>query len=353
LPTTIPGISGIKTAQVKKMNDSMRYFPFGEVFRFQRGSRLIEAEQIVGETAYISSTKQRNGISAYVTPPDSMTVYRNKLTLSNSGSVGHCFYHDYDFVASDHVTVIWIKDESISLTRNIALYLKPIIEGIRYKYNFGREIGDDRLWKEKVLLPTADGKPDWPFMESYIQSMMTHITWSKIPTANSAMIPLAEKEWAEYAMDRLFVFENGRRLVRADMVPGEVKFIGAISSNNGVRQLIDKEPDHEGNCITVNYNGSVGEAFYQESPFCATDDVKVLYPQDWWTLNRNIAMFLITVIKENRYLFSYGRKWNTERMKKTKLKLPALANGKPDFAFMERYILSLPYADRIFTRSHT
>lgn len=148
-------------------------------------------------------------------------------------------------------------------------------------------------------------------------------------------------------MDYLFIFEKGKRLVKADMLQGKTHFIGAISTNNGIRQLIDEEPLHYGNSITVNYNGSVGEAFYQAHPFWASDDVNVLYSQPWWKLNRYIAMFLITVIKENRYLFSYGRKWNLAKMKKTKLKLPVGTDGKPNFMFMEQFILSLPYAGKI------
>lgn len=333
----------------------MKLFSFIEILDFQRGTRLTEANQVAGEIAYISSTKMNNGVSAHVIPPDYMNVYNNKLTLSNSGSVGYCFYHNYDFVASDHVTVVWIKDEDVQLKRNLALYLKPIIESMSYKYNFGREISDNRLKEEQILLPAIDGKPDWNFMDSYIESMKANIEWPKIPSSNNEVASLVKETWSEFKMggdderdeDCLFVFEKGTRLVKADMQSGKTYFIGAISSNNGIRQLIDEEPLHLGNCITVNYNGSVGEAFYQEKPFWASDDVNVLYPQPWWRLNRYVAMFLITVIKENRYLFSYGRKWNIDKMKKTKLLLPVDDNGKPDFNFMEQYIRSLQYANHI------
>ena len=337
------------------MNDNMKLFLFGDVFKSQRGSRLIEADQVEGEIAYVSSTKINNGVSAYITPPDSMVLYNNKLSLSNSGSICHCFYHCYDFVASDHVTVVWLKDGNVQLTSNLALYIKPIIESMRYKYNFGREISDERLEKEKILLPAADGKPDWIFMENYIEKIKADIKWPIIHSANAHAISLKKGTWREFQMggeneageDFLFVFRKGKRLTKANMQSGRTNFIGAISSNNGIRQLIDEEPLYDGNCITVNYNGSVGEAFYQDRPFWASDDVNVLYSQPWWKMNRYIAMFLITVIKENRHLFSYGRKWTMDKMKSTKLKLPVDSNGKPDFCFMERYMRSLQYADKI------
>jgi hypothetical protein len=326
------------------MNDKTKLFSLSEVFCFQRGERLTEADQTAGDIAYISSTKMNNGISAYVQPPDSMTVHNNRITLSNSGSVGYCFYHQYDFVASDHVTVIWIKDENVSLNANIALYLKPVFESMRYKYSFGREIKDERLEKELVLLPSVHGDPDWNSMELHTQQLRKTIKWSKLPSTDCPSLSFSNREWFEFEMDKIFVIKRGRRLVKSDMRPGKTHFIGAISANNGVRQLIDEEPLHDGNCITVNYNGSVGEAFYQEQPFWASDDVNILYPQEWWDINRNIALFIVAVIKENRYLFSYGRKWTFEKMKRTKLKLPVKDDGAPDFAFMENYIQALPYA---------
>ncbi len=64
-------------------------------------------------------------------------------------------------------------------------------------------------------------------------------------------------------------------------------------------------------------------------------------------MNKYIAMFLITVIKANRYRFGYGRKWTLEKMKETNIKLPSQTDGMPDFIYMENYIKSLPYSDRI------
>ena len=324
----------------------MELFSFCEVFESERGQRLIKSDQIDGDVAYISSTKKDNGINAYISPPEFMERHKNRMTLSNSGSGWYYFYHNYEFVASDHVTVIWLKDKTVSLSRNIALYLKPVFESMRYKYNFGREISDSRLYREYLLLPSHDGKPDWEFMDNYIKEKMSNISWVKISNQEKTSHLLNQDSWIDFNMDNIFLFKKGKRLVKEDMYSGKTHFIGAISANNGVRQLVDEEPLHSGKCITVNYNGSVGEAFYQEYPFWASDDVNILYPKGW-TINRYIAMFLITVIKENRYLYSYGRKWTMDKMKKTKLNLPTKSDGRPDFAVMEQFIKSLPYANKI------
>lgn len=323
-----------------------KLFFFGDVFTYCRGSRLIEVEQVSGNVAYISSSKKNNGISVYITPPNFMKRYKRKITLTNSGSVGYAFYHEYEFVASDHVTIIGIKDEFVELTNEIAIYLKPIFESMKSKYNFGREISDKRLAKERILLPVnGDMQPDWEYMHLYIKNLFPKINWEKI-TYEYKKNNLYSLPWAEFKMIQIFDFRKGKRLTKENMTSGKTNFIGAISINNGIRQQISEEPLYEGNCITVNYNGSVGEAFYQKDPFWASDDVNVLFLKDK-KLNIYLALFLIAIIKQNKEKFDFGRKWNTEKMKNTKISLPVLAEGNPDWKFMEKYIYDLPYGEKL------
>ena len=54
---------------------------------------------------------------------------------------------------------------------------------------------------------------------------------------------------------------------------------------------------------------------------------------------------IITVLKA-KYRYSYGRQANIT-LPYLELMLPATAKGKPDFDFMENYMRSLPYGDRI------
>jgi hypothetical protein len=47
------------------------------------------------------------------------------------------------------------------------------------------------------------------------------------------------------------------------------------------------------------------------------------------------------MIKQERYRFDYGRKWNLERMLESQIKLPVNNNNVPDWEYMENYIKSL------------
>lgn len=146
-------------------------------------------------------------------------------------------------------------------------------------------------------------------------------------------------EWIYFRIDDLFTIKKGKRLIKADMNEGPTPFIAAIEDNNGLRQSIDVTPIHSGNTITVNYNGSVGEAFYQKEPFYASDDVNILYPK--FEMNERIALFIVTVIRKEQYRFNYGRKWKSERMGESTIKLPSTPDGSPDFTFMDRFIADI------------
>lgn len=151
------------------------------------------------------------------------------------------------------------------------------------------------------------------------------------------------RSWADYKLGDLFDIRKGKRLTREDMVPGPYNYLGAISSRNGVRDHIMVDDENQlfaPNCITVNYNGSVGEAFYQSEPFWPSDDVNVLYAKPQWRLDPLTALFIITVIKANKYKFAYGRKWTVEKMRESAISLPAGDDG-PDWACMRGYIAQL------------
>lgn len=144
-------------------------------------------------------------------------------------------------------------------------------------------------------------------------------------------------DWKEFQIGELFNIEKGTRLTKANMQNGNIKFIGASASNNGVTAFIgNREHLHPSNTITVSYNGSVGEAFYQPDSFWASDDVNVLYPK--FNLNKYIAMFVIPILKLKGKQYAFIDKWKKEDMEKDTIPLPVTHKGKPDWEYMENFI---------------
>ena len=145
------------------------------------------------------------------------------------------------------------------------------------------------------------------------------------------------RAWEPFELGQLFEVVKGTRLTKADMRPGDIRFIGSSSMNNGLTQMIsNNEHIHPSNTLTVCYNGSVGETFYQDSPFWASDDVNVLYPK--FEMNVYIGLFIAPLIKSVSKKYNFVDKWKQKTMKKEQIRLPIKETGKPDFAYMEEYM---------------
>lgn len=144
-------------------------------------------------------------------------------------------------------------------------------------------------------------------------------------------------EWKPFAIGNIFDVIKGTRLTKAHMKSGDIRFIGSSSMNNGCTSLVgNTENMHSENTITVCYNGSVGETFYQDEPFLASDDVNVLYPK--FNMNRNIALFIAPLIKAISARYNYVDKWKQDVMVADEIMLPVDINGKPDWAYMDKYM---------------
>ncbi len=124
------------------------------------------------------------------------------------------------------------------------------------------------------------------------------------------------------------------------MHPGCINFIGASASNNGLTGKISNNTHlHPAGTITVTYNGSVGECFYQTERFWASDDVNVLYPK--FEMNEQIALFFLAPLSKKGKGYGYAFKWTKEKMENDSIELPIKSNGEIDFDFIESRIREL------------
>ena len=64
-------------------------------------------------------------------------------------------------------------------------------------------------------------------------------------------------------------------------------------------------------------------------------------------MNKYIGLFFVTIINKENFRYNYGIKFNQGKIKQTKIQLPTTPDGKVDYNYIENFIKSLPYADRI------
>ncbi len=282
---------------------------------------------------FVSRGSVNNGVVGYVKKGTGIKCNpSNTISVAGSGSVLESFLQEAPYYSGRDLYYLNPKQ---FLSKNQMLYYCMVLRSNKYRYSYGRQanrtLGD-------ILIPSLEELPEW------VNEIELPNEPSSEPT-HKKEVSLNDREWDCFELQEVFTLKKGKRLTSANMIAGNTPFIGAIDDNNGYREFIGQEPIHEGNTITVNYNGSVGVTFYQPEPFWASDDVNVLYAN--FHLNKYIAMFIATVIKQEKYRFSFGRKWKLDRMERSKIKLPITKDSNPDWQFMEYYIKSLPYSSNL------
>ncbi|MDI9364972.1 MAG: restriction endonuclease subunit S [Flavobacterium sp.] len=286
---------------------------------------------------FVSRTEKNNGVSAFVERLiDIEPNPAHSLSVAVGGSVLSTFYQVKPYYSGFHIFVLVPKD-NLSIIE--MLFYAKCISANKYKYNYGRQA--NRTLKD-ILIPSKMPEN----LNKKLQNFKINIERKLIEKPiNLQKVELNINNWQSFRYDEIFEVKKGKRLTKEDFEEGKTPFIGAIDSNNGYRDFVGQKPIHKGNTITVNYNGSVGEAFYQPNEFWASDDVNVLYPK--FRFNKYIAMFIIPIIKKEKYRFNYGRKWESSRMRESTIKLPVNKKGEIDTDLMENYIKSFPYSSTI------
>lgn len=150
---------------------------------------------------------------------------------------------------------------------------------------------------------------------------------------------LTTKDWKDFFLEEVVSINGGKRLTKADMQPGHIPFIGASEMNNGITEFTCSTNDSlDRNVLGVNYNGSVGFAFYHPYKAVFSDDVKRIKWKDSSHNNKYTLLFLSSMIGQQKCKFAYGYKFNAQRMKRQKILLPICSNGDIDWQFMEEYM---------------
>lgn len=323
-------------------------FTIGDYFDVYLSSGDLKIDDCEpGNIPLISSGSTNNGIVGYIDENGDGKAQIFKANCITVDMFCNAFYQNGDFYAVSHGRVN-ILCPKFKCNLQIGLFICSIIKKEQFKYSYGRAVYSSEIARMIIKLPsTPDNEPDWNYMEQYIKSL----NHKPIATANRGKYgshTLGVENWVEFCVGDLFEVKKGKRLTSDDQTDGDTPYIGAIDSNNGVANYIGQGAIHDGNTISLSYNGSVGEAFYQPKPFWATDDVNVLYfrKENGVAFNKYIALFICAVLRQEKYRYSYGRKWVLESMKSTIIKLPE-KSGKPDWCYMENYMKSLPYGDRI------
>jgi len=320
----------------------MKLVPLSDIFDIIYGNQLDFNKMVVDDESpvnFICRSSANLGVMAKVKRLKINPFEAGHITVTLGGTyLLSCFVQPAPFYTAQNIKVLSAKDKGMSFWQKL-FYCKCIAAN-RFKYSsHGREANRSL---DTLFVPAYSEVPDWVNEMGDIESHSSY----RLDPLSEIPIDLNGKEWAWFPYCQLFDIERGKGARKKDIVEdGTTPFITSVEFNNGLIGYVNDEPKHKGNVLTVNRNGSVGEAFYQLIPFCSTEDVHVFNPK--FSLNPFIAIFLLPLIKMEKFRYSYGRKWGLERMRNSTIKLPVDPEGKPDWSFMESFVRSLPFSSNI------
>ena len=293
-----------------------------------------------GNTPFVTSSGVNNGVAAYIDASKYDTIPGHCILIG--GKTFTLTYQKDDFVSNDsHNIVIRLKKKDAS--QQVYLFILSVIRAaLSKKYEWADAVTKDKLLSNSIKLPAQENEPDWNYMQRYIEAITLKAA-SNLSILKSIIYggyKINVSRWISYPLSRLFEIKSGTRLRKQDMREGGINYVGASAFNNGITAKIgNDEKIHPAGTITVCYNGSIGQAFYQNEPYWATDDVNVLYPK--FRLSPSIAKFIIPIIYKLSSKYAYIDKWTASRMEATLIPLPADKYGDPDWEYMESFIDTL------------
>lgn len=318
-------------------------FFFTDIFKeVKRGKRLTKANQKEGDIPYVSSTALNNGIDNFISNNKGVRKYKNNLSIANSGSVGSCFYHKYEYIASDHITTLTCKN----VDENIYKFMSTIVKRLESKYSFNREINDTRISREKLILPIdKDGNPHWEYMSKFIQnlevkSIKNIVQYIYIYIQIKGKLKeynLKNINWKEYFIEEICNIYSGKDIYERERIEGQTPYVTSTANNNGIGYFVSNTNETlDEHVISVNRNGSVGYSFYH--------NYKALFGNDTRKLklkyqNEFVGKFISFMLLQQKEKYGYGYKMGTARLKRQKIMLPSNINGDPNYDFMKKYMI--------------
>jgi len=315
----------------------MELLPLNSVFEITYGNKF-DLKKMTQEkdksVAFIARTAKNNGVVAFVDKTSKDPYPSGLITVALGGAILETFLQPFDFYTAQNVAVLKPIRE---MSDEEKLYYCLAIKANKFRYGaFGREANrslktllvpkkfPERLSKTLVSIPTPEPKID-------------------------KKINLTDRKWEWFVYNDLFNLSTEKfvSISEAEKTPGEYAFVSTGSVNNGIVCYtgINKAKTYPAGCITVASSGNAGEAFYQAGPFKVTNMVIILKPK--FQIDKYIGMFLTTLIRAEKFRYSYGRKSGLERMKVARIKLPVNGSDKPDWDFISTYIQSLNYSGAI------
>lgn len=357
---------------------SWKPFQIKRLFSICAGKYYYKDDYSDGNTPYCSASAENNGVSKTIDiPPD---FDGNKIITGKVGCTA--FYQAKPFCATSDVNILTPLFE---MSANVGLFITTVInKSENYRWNYGRQCRVNDTQGIVIKLPVQfdsidvpkldlsykysdDGYiPDWNWMDNYIKSLK-HLPITTVNVKQDTSIDISS--WKEFRLGDLFSkIYKAEAHIKAEYeifdIPSKntIRFVSRTENNNGCDCYIennDLSGIEDGQAIVIG--DTTATCSYQNDSFVCGDHI-VICRADW--INVYTGLFVTALIKREKYKYNYGRAFIMPLICDTYIKLPIMYDMEgapildsektysdegyiPDWEWMEKYIKSLPYGDRI------
>ena len=326
-------------------------FKLGDLFSINPTKYYrLKNEEILslnGKVPLISNSSTDNGVMGF-----------SNLKPNNQGNTLSCsdttlgaetmFYQENDFIGYSHIQHLVPKFKPFNkLIANAIISASKI--STANKYDYGNKFNRVAMNKTKIQLPIKNGILDFKFIQEIlaeieierIEQLNTFLENNKLNNYNlttnekQALADFDDLKWDVFNLENLFGnTTRGRRLKSADRIPGDLPFITAGETDEGISAFIGNNVKvFSENTTTIDMFGS---AKYRNFKYGGDDHIAVVHTNN---LPKFASIFVTSAIHKSSYngQFNYGRNFYAKDADALNISLP-VKDSKPNYETMETII---------------
>ncbi len=313
---------------------------------------------------YIVRKTQDNGIRGYIKESEEFLNRGN--TLSFAQDTFTVFYQKERYFTGNKVKVLKPKPKMKKFNQEIATFIVAIFHFTLRNFTWGTCSNVNMINSINIQLPTKNGEIDFEFIESFVAELEAQ----RVAELEAYLLAtglkdyeLTDKEkqsienfenllWSSYNLKDLFgKATRGKRLKSADRIIGDLPFVTAGETNEGVSAFIGNEVQvFSKNTTTIDMFGS---AKYRNYNYGGDDHISVVHTEN---LHMKAAIFVTTAIHKSSHngQFNYGKNFYAKDADKLNIMLPVY-DKDIDYEYMKTLISAIQklvikdvvlYADR-------
>ena len=343
-------------------------FKLDELFKPETSKKRFDANKVTvlesGKFPYVVRTSVNNGQRGYI---DENEIYLNDgNTISFGQDTATMFYQEKPYFTGDKIKILRAKHDGFN--RKNAQFFISAMEKTFSSFSWGSSsFNVEIIKKQKILLPTKNGKIDFEFMESFIAELEAQriteleayllVTGLKDYTLTTdeqaALNKLSTTTWGKFKIEDVLVWQRNISELNplhldSLCISSEPKypFYGQATFNNGIIEYRHLKEDVLNNKLgksTILIHSNNQNIVYLDTPFYLKDGHGATSVLQSEYLDKITAQFFMASIKKViLQKYSYNAKATKIELKNTEINLPVKSdNASVDYSYMHLVISAI------------